>query len=178
MLLTARDEDGNGLSHEDIQAEVDTFLFEGSPPVVFNFWCFVLWGSPCLLRILQWTLARFMVCSLRDAWSQILGDFRQSFHFRRVFFTQDAEHLATCACKLWDTLLSMGVFTQVASNIKGFACKSAYTSLRDSKTSVACRISQASSSFKLRPVPSNRRSGLPGLLDQKWKRIRQFCMKR
>ncbi len=29
ILLTAKDEDGVGLSHEDIQAEVDTFLFEG-----------------------------------------------------------------------------------------------------------------------------------------------------
>ena len=30
ILLTAKDEDGIGLSHEDIQAEVDTFLFEGT----------------------------------------------------------------------------------------------------------------------------------------------------
>ncbi len=47
-------------------------------------------------------------------------------------FTQDAEHLATGVSKLWDTLWSMRVFTQVASNIKGFArkfaCKSAYAS--------------------------------------------------
>ncbi len=47
-------------------------------------------------------------------------------------FTQDAEHLTTCARKFWDTLWSMRVFTQVASNIKGFACKfackSAYAS--------------------------------------------------
>ncbi len=38
-------------------------------------------------------------------------------------FTQDAEHLATGACKLWNTLWSMGVFTQLANNIKGFVCK-------------------------------------------------------
>ncbi len=38
-------------------------------------------------------------------------------------FTQDVEHLATCARKLWNTLWSTGVFTQLASNIKGFACK-------------------------------------------------------
>ncbi len=37
-------------------------------------------------------------------------------------FTQDAEHLATHARKLWNTLWSMGVFTQLASNIKGFTC--------------------------------------------------------
>ena len=47
-------------------------------------------------------------------------------------FTLDAEHLATGACKLWNTLLKMGVFTQVASNIRGFATKfarkSAYAS--------------------------------------------------
>ena len=47
-------------------------------------------------------------------------------------FTQDTEHLATCAHKLWNTLWSMGVFTQLASNIKGFApkfaCKCAYAS--------------------------------------------------
>ena len=34
-------------------------------------------------------------------------------------FTQDAEHLATHARKLWNTLLSIGVFTLLASNIKG-----------------------------------------------------------
>ena len=38
-------------------------------------------------------------------------------------FTQDAEHLATGVYKLWDTLWSMRVFTQDASNIKGFADK-------------------------------------------------------
>ena len=47
-------------------------------------------------------------------------------------FTQDAEHLATHAYRLWNTMWSMGVFTQVASNIKGFArklaCKCAFTS--------------------------------------------------
>ena len=42
-------------------------------------------------------------------------------------FTQDAEHLATCPRKLWNTLQSIGVFTQVASNIK-FACKCANAS--------------------------------------------------
>ena len=31
--------------------------------------------------------------------------------------------LQQCVCKLWNTLQSMGVFTQLASNIKGFACK-------------------------------------------------------
>ena len=41
----------------------------------------------------------------------------------KALFTQDAEHLATRACKLWNTLQSMGVFTQIASNIKRFACK-------------------------------------------------------
>ena len=46
----------------------------------------------------------------RNAWAQ---------------FTQDAEHLATGVCKFWNTLWSMGVFTQVASNIKEFACKCA-----------------------------------------------------
>lgn len=30
ILLTAKDSDGTGLSHQDIQAEVDTFLFEGT----------------------------------------------------------------------------------------------------------------------------------------------------
>ena len=38
-------------------------------------------------------------------------------------FTQDAEHLSTGARKLCNTLWSMWVFTQVASNIKGFARK-------------------------------------------------------
>ncbi len=38
-------------------------------------------------------------------------------------FTQDAEHLATGARKLWNTLWSMGVFIQLASHIKRFACK-------------------------------------------------------
>ncbi len=38
-------------------------------------------------------------------------------------FTQDVEHLATQACKLWNILWSMRVFTQLASNIKGFAHK-------------------------------------------------------
>ena len=44
-------------------------------------------------------------------------------------FTQDAEHLTTGVCKFWNTL---SVFTQVASNIRGFApkftCKSANAS--------------------------------------------------
>ncbi len=44
---------------------------------------------------------------------------------RQAQFTQDAEHLATCTRKLWNTLWSMGVFTQLASNIKGFARKCA-----------------------------------------------------
>ena len=43
-------------------------------------------------------------------------------------FTQDAEHLASGARKLWDTLWSMGVFTQLASNIEWFARKSASAS--------------------------------------------------
>ncbi len=47
-------------------------------------------------------------------------------------FTQDAEHLVTGVSKLRNTLWSMGVFTQVVSNIKGFARKfarkSAYAS--------------------------------------------------
>ncbi len=43
--------------------------------------------------------------------------------FLRAQFTQDAEHLATGVRKFWNTLCSIGVFTQVASNIKGFACK-------------------------------------------------------
>ncbi len=51
-----------------------------------------------------------------------------SHRVRKVPFTQDAEHLATDISKLWDTLWSMGVFTQVASNIKGFARKSAHAS--------------------------------------------------
>ncbi len=38
-------------------------------------------------------------------------------------FTQDTEHFATRARKLWNTAQSMGVFTQLASNIKGFARK-------------------------------------------------------
>ncbi len=50
----------------------------------------------------------------------------------RAQFTQDTEHLATPTRKLWNTLWSMGVFTQLASNIKGFAgkfaCKCAYAS--------------------------------------------------
>ena len=54
-------------------------------------------------------------------------------HQPKAQFTQDAEHLATDVCKFWNTLQSMGVvFTQVASNIKGFAhkfaCKCAYVS--------------------------------------------------
>ncbi len=39
----------------------------------------------------------------------------------------DADHLTTGARKLWDTLWSMGVFTQLASNIK-FTRISAYAS--------------------------------------------------
>ena len=46
----------------------------------------------------------------------------------RAQFTQDAKHLATGVRKFWNTLWSVGVFTQVASNIKGFACKCAYAS--------------------------------------------------
>ncbi len=38
-------------------------------------------------------------------------------------FTQDAEHLVTHARKLWNTLQSIGAFTQLASNIKGFVHK-------------------------------------------------------
>ncbi len=38
-------------------------------------------------------------------------------------FTQDTEHLATCACKLWNTLQLVAVLTQVASNIKRVARK-------------------------------------------------------
>ncbi len=57
---------------------------------------------------------------------------RQLYICCKALFTQDAEHLATGVSKLWDTLWSMRVFTQVASNIKGFArkfaCKSAYAS--------------------------------------------------
>lgn len=34
ILTTARDEDGRGLSHQEIRDEVDTFLFAGS-------WCLV-----------------------------------------------------------------------------------------------------------------------------------------
>ncbi len=41
---------------------------------------------------------------------------RQNF---KAPFTQDAEHLATGVSKLWDTLWSMGMFTQVATS-KGF----------------------------------------------------------
>ncbi len=52
--------------------------------------------------------------------------------YSQAQFTQDAEHLATGVRKFWKTLSSMGVFTQVASNIKGFAhkfaCKTAYAS--------------------------------------------------
>jgi hypothetical protein len=29
ILLTAKDEDGNGMSMDDMRSEVDTFLFEG-----------------------------------------------------------------------------------------------------------------------------------------------------
>ena len=43
-------------------------------------------------------------------------------------FTQDAEYLAKGVHKFWNTLWSIGVFRQVASNIKGFACKSAFVS--------------------------------------------------
>ena len=39
-----------------------------------------------------------------------------------------AEHFATGARKLWNTLWSMGVFTQLASNSKGFARKCASAS--------------------------------------------------
>ncbi len=37
----------------------------------------------------------------------------------------NVEHLATGVGKQWNTLWSMGVFTQLASNTKGFAHKSA-----------------------------------------------------
>ena len=40
-------------------------------------------------------------------------------------FTHYAEHRATGICKQWNTSWSMGVFTQLASNIKGFAGKCA-----------------------------------------------------
>ena len=40
-------------------------------------------------------------------------------------FTQDVEHLATGVRKFWNTLRSMGVFTQLARNIKGFVWKCA-----------------------------------------------------
>ncbi len=43
-------------------------------------------------------------------------------------FTQDAEQLATGARQLCNTLWSMRVFTQLASNIKGFADKCAHAS--------------------------------------------------
>lgn len=43
MLLQAVDEDGNKMSHQDIQEEVDTFMFEVGglkrekfPPLLFN----------------------------------------------------------------------------------------------------------------------------------------------
>ena len=44
-------------------------------------------------------------------------------------FTQDTEHLATHARKRGNTLWSMGVFTQLPSNIKGFAHKFARKSV-------------------------------------------------
>ncbi len=52
---------------------------------------------------------------------------RPRFH-GQAQFTPDAEHLATCARTLWNTLQSIGVFTQLASNIKGFAHKCAHAS--------------------------------------------------
>ncbi len=42
------------------------------------------------------------------------------------------EQLATRACTLWNTFWSMGVFTQLASNIKGFAHKFVCKCLRAS----------------------------------------------
>ncbi len=41
-------------------------------------------------------------------------------------FTQEVEHIGTCTPKLWNTLWPVGVFTQIASSIKEFACQFAH----------------------------------------------------
>ncbi|KAG9347000.1 hypothetical protein JZ751_005927 [Albula glossodonta] len=46
MLLKTTDEDGNGLSHKDIQEEVDTFMFEGHDTTAASMnWALYLLGS-------------------------------------------------------------------------------------------------------------------------------------